>query len=85
MVISLRTARKTEGDEKYQLKCVTLSNLYAQNLRGGGDKYYQISETFQNLMGDLPINIQVFGRITRTIPDNNNTTMSSIELPIITI
>ena len=49
--------------------CETLHNFSAQNWRGGGDKHYQISETFQNLVGDLSINIQVFGKITRTIPE----------------
>ena len=34
-LISLRTASKTEGDDKYQLKCETLRKFSAQNWRGG--------------------------------------------------
>ena len=67
-VISLRTARKIEGDDKYK-KSLKLYENSPRKTGGGGGKYYQKSETFQNLMEDISINIQVFGRITRTIPD----------------
>ena len=68
-MISMRTARKTEGEEKYRKKTELFENSPPKTGGVGGRKYYRKSETFQNLMVDLSINIQVFDRITRSIPD----------------